>query len=197
MYVKSTRAERAEQTRRALLGCARDLFARHGYAATSTREIVDAAGLTKGALYHHFEDKLDLYRAVVDDAAQELAGRIERAAARGTDPWERLQAMCRAYLDACLDAGLTRLLVLEAPAVLGWKTWCEIEQNHEVRALAACLREAAAAGQVPSDSVEQTAQVLLGALNTAARLIATSPDPAATRPQAERTIARLLAGLRT
>jgi AcrR family transcriptional regulator len=195
MDVKSPRAERGEQTRRTLLSFARRLFARKGYAETSTREIVDAAGLTKGALYHHFEDKLELYRAVVEEMARELVERTEAAAAGCPDPWERLETMCRAYLDASLDSDFTRTLVLEAPAVLGWKAWCEIGDRHEIRAFAACLRDAAAAGRVPSDSVEGTAQVLLGALNTAARLIATAPDPAAARAQAERTIGRLLAGL--
>ncbi len=195
MDVKSARAERGEQTRRSLVRSARRLFARQGYAETRTRAIVDAAGVTKGALYHHFEDKLELYRAVVEEAVQELVERIETAAAGCADPWERLQAMCRAYLDAALDSELTRILVLEAPAVLGWKAWCEIGDRHEIRAFTACLRDAAEAGQILPDSVEGTAQVLLGALNTAARLIVTASDPAAARTQAERTIGRLLAGL--
>jgi AcrR family transcriptional regulator len=195
MDVKSARVERGEQTRRTLLSYARHLFAREGYAEASTREIVYAAGLTKGALYHHFKDKLDLYRAVVEEMAQELVEGTEAAATDCADPWERLQTMCRAYLDASLDSELTRILVLDAPAVLGWKAWCEIGERHEIRAFAACLRAAAAAGQVLPHSEEGTAQVLLGALNTAARLIATAPDPAAAHVQAERTIGRLLAGL--
>ena len=196
MYVKSRRSRRPERTRQELLHQARRLFARDGYAEASIREIVVAAGLTKGALYHHFDDKLDLYRAVVEEMAEELAGRIEAAADGCPDPWERLQAMCRAYLDASLDASLARILMLEAPAVLGWKAWCEIGERHEVRVFAAGVREAAAAGQLPPDSVEGTAQVLLGALNTAARMIATASDRTAARTRAERTIDRLLGGLR-
>lgn len=196
MSVNTPRADRGERTRRTLLGHARRLFATQGYAETSTREIVESAGLTKGALYHHFEDKLALYRAVVEEMARELVERAEGSAADCRDPWARLEAMCEAYLDASLNSDFARILVLEAPAVLGWKAWCRIGERHEIRVFAACLREAAAAGQIPPDSVEGTAQVLLGALNTAARLIATAPEPAAARTQADRTVKRLLTGLR-
>lgn len=195
MSVKETRAERAEGTRRALCHHARALFARDGYAETSTDEIVRRAGLTKGALYHHFENKRDLYRAVVEEMSRELVGELEAAATSHADPWEGLQAMCRAYLDACLDSDRTRILVLEAPVVLDWRVWCDMGNAHEIAVFTDRLRDVVEAGLV-RESPEMTAQVLLGALNTAARVIATAPDAEEARRQVEETVDRLLAGLR-
>ena len=195
MEVKQSRNAQAGGTRQALLRHARRLFTQKGYADTSTDEMVRRAKMTKGALYHHFANKLDLYRAVVEDMEDEVVERIEAAAAAHPDPRERLRAACGAYLDACLDRNLARVLVIEAPVVLGWKTWCDIAQEYEVATLAKHLAEAVAAGVVREQPLEMTAQVLLGALNTAARVIATAPDPAAARLQVEDTIERLLQGL--
>jgi hypothetical protein len=109
-------------------------------------------------------------------------------------PGERLEAACRAYLDACLDSTLTRILVLEAPAVLGWSGWCNLAHQHEIAALAGYL-EAVVARSVTGEKPLEMAHVLLGALNTAARVIATSSDPEKARAQVEETIQRLLKGL--
>ena len=97
-----------------------------------------SARVTKGALYHHFANKKELYHAVVEDVEQELVEKLEAAGA-GRKPWDRLHAMCRAYLDSCRDPAFARMLVLEAPVVLGWKTWCNLEQKYEVAAFARCL----------------------------------------------------------
>jgi AcrR family transcriptional regulator len=171
---------------------ARKLFAQKGYAAANTNELVGRAKVTKGALYHHFANKREIYQAVVEDMEQELVERIESAGA-GLPPWERLRAMCLAYLDACLEPGMARTLVLEAPVVLGWKTWCNLEQKYEVAAFARCLSEADAL-QEPAETL---AQVILGALTTGARVIATSENPQAARAEVQKTIDRLLAGLRS
>ena len=101
--------------------------------------------------------------------------------------------MCRAYLDACRDPALARMLVLEAPVVLGWKTWCNLEQKYEVAAFARVLDEAEAL----SEPAETLAQVILGALTTGARVIATAEDPEKARSDVEKTIERLIAGLRS
>jgi hypothetical protein len=123
---------------------------------------------------------------------RELVEKIEAAGA-GKKPWDRLRAMCHAYLESCRDPALARMLVLEAPVVLGWKTWCNLEQKYEVAAFARCLGDAGAL----SEPAETLAQVILGALTTGARVIATSPDPEKARAEVERTVDRLLAGLRS
>ena len=180
------------ETQRALRRQARKLFAQKGYSGANTNELVERARVTKGALYHHFANKKELYQAVVEDMEQELVERIEAAGA-GRAPWERLSAMCSAYVDACREPALARMLVLEAPAVLGWKTWCNLEQRYEVAAFARCLKEIDGL----NEPAETLAQVILGALTTGARVIATAPDPEASRAQVQQTIDRLISGLRT
>ena len=192
MEVKDARAVQGAETQKTLRRQARKLFAQKGYSAVKTNELVGRARVTKGALYHNFANKRDLYLAVVEEMECELVERIE-AASKGRAPWERLGAMCRAYLDACEDPALARMLVLEAPVVLGWKTWCKLEQKYEVAAFARFLRDAGGF-QEPAETL---AQVILGALTTGARVIATSADPHAARAEVQKTIDRLLAGLRS
>lgn len=192
MEVKDGRIAQGEATQKALRRQARKLFAQKGYSGANTGELVERARVTKGALYHHFANKRELYHAVVEDMEQELVEHIEAAGA-GREPWARLSAMCRAYLDSCRDPAFARMLVLEAPVVLGWKTWCNLEQKYEVAAFARCLNEAAAL-QEPAETL---AQVILGALTTGARVIATSADPEGARADVQRTIDRLIAGLRS
>ena len=192
MEVKDLRMAQGAETQKALRRQARKLFAQKGYSGANTNELVERARVTKGALYHHFANKKELYQAVVEDMEQELVERIEAAGA-GRAPWERLSAMCSAYVDACGEPALARMLVLEAPAVLGWKTWCNLEQRYEVAAFARCLKEIDGL----NEPAETLAQVILGALTTGARVIATAPDPEAARAQVQQTIDRLISGLRT
>jgi AcrR family transcriptional regulator len=194
MSVKQERAAQAAATRQDLLAHARKLFAQKGYAEASTDELVRRAKVTKGALYHHFSNKLDLYRAVVEDMQREIVARMDDAAGDLGDPQERLEQACRAYLDACVDSALTRVLVIEAPVVLGWKSWCDLAHQHEIAALAHYL-EAVVERSTTGERPLEVAHVLLGALNTAARVIATSDDPHKARAQVEETIQRLLKGL--
>ena len=195
MEVKDARVLQGTETQKTLRREARKIFARKGYTGANTNELVERAKVTKGALYHHFANKRELYHAVVEDMEQELVERLEAAAtaAGGRDPWERLRAMCRAYLDACRDPALARMLVLEAPVVLGWKTWCNLEQKYEVAAFARCLSDADAL----QEPAEMLAQVILGALTTGARVIATAADPSGARAEVQKTIDRLIAGLRS
>ncbi len=191
---KRERAAQAAATRQDLLQHARKVFAQQGYAEASTDAVVRRAKVTKGALYHHFANKLELYRAVVEDMERELVAHMARAADRVRRPQDKLEAACGAYLDACLDSSLTRILVLEAPVVLGWKDWCALAHQHEIAALTAYLESVVAKSSTGEPPLEM-AHVLLGALNTAARVIATSDDPANARTQVESTIDRLLKGL--
>ena len=138
MEVKDLRIAQGAETQKTLRRQARKLFAQKGYSGANTNELVERARVTKGALYHHFANKKELYQAVVEDMEQELVERLEAAGA-DRKPWERLSAMCSAYVDACREPALARMLVLEAPAVLGWKTWCNLEQKFEVAAFALCL----------------------------------------------------------
>lgn len=192
----SVRARKTRETRQSLCRHANAVFAEKGYSEASIDEIVQRAGVTKGALYHHFPDKLQLYRAVVQDMAQGLVSTIEAAADSQPDPWHRLEAMCNAYLDACQSSDVQRVLVVDAPAVLGWKTWCDINKETSIGALASCLHDAMAAGQIDEQSSENLAQLIGGALNVAARVIVEATNLSEARTTVGHSMERLLGGLR-
>jgi len=194
--VESVRARKTRKTRQSLCRHASAVFAEKGYSEASIDEIVQRAGVTKGALYHHFPDKLQLYRSVVQDMAQGLVSTIEAAAESQPDPWHRLEAMCNAYLDACQNSDVQRVLVVDAPVVLGWKSWCDINNDTSTGALASCLRDAMAAGQIDEQSSENLAQLISGSLNVAARVIVESPRISEARTTVSHSMERLLSGLR-
>lgn len=114
------RGQQREQTRRALVRESRELFATRGYAAVGLAEIVRAADVTKGALYHHFDSKADLFRAVLEQVQQEVAQRVATIAEAENDPWAQLTAGCRAFLTTSTDPEIQRIMLIDGPAVLGW-----------------------------------------------------------------------------
>lgn len=193
MSVKSFRSrdEQAEATRAALLAAARRLFARRGYPEVSVDEIVEAARVTKGALYHHFQDKQQLFRGVVEQISQAIRERLIAAAERPGDGLAQLRAACHAYLDACIEDEVGRIVVLDSPAVLGWESWCKLNREYGLGFFVERLR--AIRGGDPA--IESTAQMLLGALNVAGRVIAQADDRSAARAQVGTTIDRLIAGV--
>jgi AcrR family transcriptional regulator len=139
--VESKNALRAGRTRAALLDAARTLFARNGYAATSTPAIVREAGITRGALYHHFTDKADLFRAVVEREQAAIAGEIEKASA-SSNPVAAIRHGGEAFLDAMRDPGRRRILLVDGPAVLGTAAMREIDARHAGRTLVAGVQDA-------------------------------------------------------
>lgn len=186
-----TRDAQADATRAALLGVARRLFARRGYPDVSVDEIVQAAGLTKGALYHHFKDKQELFRGVVEQIQQAIRDRLIAAAARPGDGLAQLRAGCHTYLDVCTEDEVGRIVVLDSPAVLGWEAWCKVNREYGLGFFVERLR--AIRGDDPA--IEPNAQMLLGALNVAGRVIAQADDRSAARSQVGATIDRLIAGI--
>ena len=141
-----TNQDRTEKTRAALLAAARSLFIEKGYAETSTPEIVAAAGITRGALYHHFQDKRDLFRAVVGEEARAVAATIEGRAPMSMKPVEALIAGSVAYLEAMRMPGRTRLLLIEAPAVLGMAEMRALDDSTSARTLREGLEAALSGG---------------------------------------------------
>ena len=192
----SRKAEQSDATRSKLLSAARDLFTDHGYAATSTTEIADQAGVTRGALYHHFAAKDDLFRAVFELLEAEIAEHVATAALAVADPLEQLRLGCRAFLDACLDPAVQRIVLLEGPGVLGWETWQEIEERYGYGLVATGVEAAVSAGLFETQPVEPLAHVLFGALAQAALVVARAEEPRAARIQMEAATDRLLDGLR-
>ena len=171
--VRRTQAVRREQTQRALLGAARKLFAERGFADTSTPEIVAAAGVTRGALYHHYADKTALFAAVVEEEHLLIAMSINAAAEGGdeTGPIKALLAGCDAFVDAMQDAGRRRIRLIDAPAVLGRARVDEIDGRNGMDTLICGLRDAMDAGALRKLPVETLAH-LFGALFDRAALAA-------------------------
>lgn len=190
-----TRAEQSDATRRALVAAARDLFATHGFADTGTEAVVKAAGVTRGALYHHFRDKTDLFRAVYEDLEQDLVERVVAEVAAAGDPLDVLRRGAEAFLDACLDPAVHRVVLLEGPSVLGWAAWREIDQAYGLGLVRAALEAAMRAGAIRTVPVEALSHVLLGALVEGAMLLANAEDRAATRADLGEAIRALVDGL--
>lgn len=191
-----SKAEQADATRTALGAAARQLFTERGYAATSTTEIVERAGVTRGALYHHFAAKEDLFRAVFEQLEDEVTKHVAKEALTSADPLEQLRRGTRAYLDACIDPAVQRVVLLEGPSVLGWQTWQEIEQRYGYGLVVAGVEAAIGAGLIAAQPVEPLAHVLFGALTEAGMVVARADDPAAARADMEAAMDRLLDGLR-
>ena len=195
--MKTRRAEQAEGTRAALIGAARPLFAERGYADVGTEEIVAAARVTRGALYYHFEDKRDLFRAVYAVVDRELVEGVAQVAAAEPDPWQRLIAGCDAFLDACIDPALQRIVFLDAPSVLGWREWHEAaEAASALGVIEVGLQAAGEAGVVRIGNVPVFAHLVLGALNEAGMFIAHADDPVRARQEVGDAMGELLAGMR-
>jgi AcrR family transcriptional regulator len=192
---RRTQVERSEGTRAALLSAARGLFAERGYAGVSTEDIVAAAAVTRGALYHHYRDKRDLFRAVFEQLEAELAARLAGAGGDTTDAYTALDRGVVAFLDACMEQDVARIALLDAPGVLGWQQWREIEARYGLGLVTAALTAAAGEGLLAAQPVEPLAHALFGALSEMALLIANAADRAAARRDAETTLRRLVAAL--
>ena len=185
-----------ETTRDALIRVARGLFAERGYAGVGTEEIVARAGVTRGALYHHFEDKRDLFRAVHEQLEAELVASIgERIAGIG-DPWKLIGTGIRAFLDACTEPALMRISLLDAPAVLGWEEWREIDARYGLGLVSFGLRNAMDQGLFREQDVRPLAHLMMGAMTEAAMVIANAEDHDAARGEVEPPLLALLEGLR-
>ena len=195
--MRTRRAEQAEGTRAALASAGRALFAERGYAGVGTEEIVAAARVTRGALYYHFEDKRDLFRTVFGEVDRELVEGVARVALEEADPWTRLIAGCDAFLDACIDPALQRIVFLDAPSVLGWRDWHETSEAASALGVVEFgLQSAVDAEVIRVSNVPVFAHLVLGALNEAGMFIAHSEDAEGARAEVGAAMREMLDGLR-
>lgn len=187
--------DRSAATRRALLDSGRALFAARGFTGTAREDIVSQAGLTRGALHHHFGGKEQLFRAVYEEMEREIAERIIAAAAAGTDPATELRLGCRAFLDLATDPAVQRIALLDAPSVLGWGAWRQVEAVYGLGLVRQGLQAAMDAGQIRRQPVTPLAHVVLASLTEAALYIAGAADPAGARAEMRAVLDGMLAGL--
>ncbi|OMC30090.1 TetR/AcrR family transcriptional regulator [Mycobacterium colombiense] len=195
---RRTQAERAAETREALMGAARPLFASVGFADASLETIVRDAGVTRGALYHHFADKTELFAAVFEQVEGEMAVRMgEAVAAAGhSDPIEIMRLCSGLWLDACAEPEIQRIVLLEALAVLGWERWSDIGHRYNIGFVTGLITEAIDSGAIPRQPVEATALTIMGALREATLYIARADDQRQARADAGAVMDRLLEALR-
>ena len=196
MLVKRRQAENSAATRSALLKIARKLFAERGYADTATEEVVKRARVTRGALYHHFKDKQDLFKAVLHEEQLRLASKTGEAASKESDPWRAMLLASDAFLDACLDPAVQQIVLLDAPAVLGAQGWREADQSYYLAGVKAAIQASIGAGIIEPQPVDPLAHMILGSFNEAALLIAHAKDKKAARREVSEVTNRLWSGLR-
>lgn len=192
---RATKAQ-SEQTGRRILTEASALFAEHGYASVSLEDVAAAASVTRGAVYHHFGSKRGLFEAVAASAQQQVATAVIEAADGAPDPWAALVAGCRAFLAASLRDDVRRVLLIDAPATLGWSTWREQDAAASGRLLTEAIDGLATSGAITVRSVAGTSALLSGAMNEAALHIAEADDAELALADATVDLERLLEGLR-
>ncbi|WP_243723422.1 TetR/AcrR family transcriptional regulator [Actinomadura sp. 7K507] len=192
----NVRARQRERTRDVLLRESRRLFAMRGYGEVSLSEIVGAAGVTKGALYHLFESKAGLFRAVLEEVQQEVAAAVARTADAEDDPWTRFTEGCQAFLTASTAPDVQRIMLVDGPAVLGWNEWRALDEAGSASHLADVIAELIGEGLIPAQPVAPLTHLLSGAMNEAALWLAASGDPEASLPDTRSALARMLDSLR-
>ncbi|WP_320668808.1 TetR/AcrR family transcriptional regulator [Patulibacter defluvii] len=197
MSSENRHAQRSAETRRKLVAAGRALFAEHGYAEVGTEAIVRAAGVTRGALYHQFEDKAELLAAVVEELETEVSRQIaEGAIARAHDPISGLLAGAEAFLRVVTTPEVRQILLVDALPVLGWARWRAIGLRHGLGLVEAVLQGAIDAGLLRPAPVRPLAHLLLGALDEAALYVADADDPDGAREQMLAVLGQLVEGLR-
>ena len=192
---RSLRAEQVAQTRAALIAAGRLQFGRAVFAGTSVEDLAREAGVTTGALYHHFPTKAALFEAVFELVHGELMAASGQAAGRAAGVVESLSAAFDAFLDEVLKPDIQRIIITDAPAVLGLARFTELDERDAFAAIAAMLQAAAQSGALRIEDPQTLARLLLGALTRGGMLIASSADPVATRDAIAATLRAILAGL--
>ncbi len=194
--VKRLRERQAEATREQLVAIARELFVEQGFAATAIDEIVQRAGLAKGALYHHFSGKDALFKAVYDVVLDETAEAVIAAAVAESQPWDAVRAGLSAFLDACLRPDFRRIVIIDSVAVMAANSWEGGIEGVELPMLRVVLTPLVASGALPGVTVDPLAHVALGGLYGSALYIARAADPQAARAEAETVLDVVLRGVR-
>lgn len=187
------RRERGDQTRRNLIDAGRILFVEKGYFNTSIGDLVGRSGVgTRGAFYHHFKDKSELFRAVFEEVERDLTLRSLASPPPGSDPWARLSTGLHGFLDAALEPEVQRIMLLDGPVVLGWETLRAIQEGNSIALIEEAVRDAIAEGIIDDQPVTELTHMLVSALEEAALLVAHADRPDQARKRAARVFNRLL-----
>ena len=187
------RRARGDQTRHDLVEAGRTLFVAKGFFNTSIGDLVASSGVgTRGAFYHHFKDKAELFRAVFEDVERDLTLRSLASPPPGADPWQQLSSGLHGFLEAALEPEVQRVMLVDGPVVLGWQTLRTIQEGNSIALIDEKVREAIAAGVIGEQPVAELTHMLVAALEEAALLVAHADDPVAARQRAAGVLDRLL-----
>lgn len=187
-----SKTEKAASTKAKIVAVARRLFAARGYAGTSTEAILEESQVSRGALYHHFENKEMLFAAVMEAVEADITTATAHARAGATDPVEALRRAFNVFLDLACETEVRQIVLTDAHSVLGWQKWREIEERYGLGRLKQALRLIAATGRIHEDMVDVFAHILLASLIEVAFLVARSPDPRAAAKSGRKAIKELL-----
>jgi AcrR family transcriptional regulator len=195
--VRRTQADRSAATREALITAARRLFAAQGFAEVATDAIATEAGVTRGALYHQFADKVALFDAVVDAVEADIVARLaEQAGAAGvSDPVEGMRQAVRSWLEICVEPEIHRIALIDGPSVLGWARWREVCQRHVFGLVEVVLTQAMDEGRIRPQPVRPLAHVFMGASDEAALYVAEAADRARARAEMIEVLDQLIDGV--
>ncbi|GAD87272.1 TetR/AcrR family transcriptional regulator [Nocardia asteroides NBRC 15531] len=194
---RRSQEDRSRTTRAALEQAGRSLFAERGFAATSAEQLVAAAGVTRGALHHHYGDKRGLFLAVLEQIETEATAEIAAAVA-AVDPADVVAGMTAGlarFLDLCAGPEMLRVVLMDAPTVLGWPAFREFESRHGLGLITGELQRAVDAGLIPTAPVAVLAQLLLSAITEASLIVAHADDPDRARLETQQSLLLILAGL--
>lgn len=194
---RRTQAERTAATRALLIGAGRKLFADKGFAEVSTQAIVAAAGVTRGALYHQFADKTALFAAVYEEVERDLVADIAQQimADQPANPLAAMRLGARLFLDLCSAPDVQRIVLIDAPAVLGWDRWRAVGVKYGLGVIEGMLAHAIAEGAIPEQPLRPTAHVLLGALDEAALYVSRATNRDQAREDMDAVCERLISGI--
>ncbi|MEV0583688.1 TetR/AcrR family transcriptional regulator [Nonomuraea sp. NPDC050310] len=192
---RRTQADRTAATRTALIAAGRRLFAEHGFAGVGTEAIVRDAAVSRGALYHHFGDKTELFAAVLADVEGEVTTQLAAAVDAEADFVTLMMASLRAWLDACQRPEVRRIVLIDGPSVLGWARWRDICQPHILGLIEHVLAQGMRDGTLSPLPARPLAHLLLAVADEAALYISAAPDPTAARQDMETTIRPLVEAL--
>lgn len=194
---RRSQAQRTATTRATLVASARKLFSENGFVDVSTQAIVEAAGVTRGALYHQFTDKVELFAAVYEEVEAEIVAQIAEGIVEAA-PSDQLEAMkvgAHLFLDLCSAPAAQRIGLVDAPAVLGWDRWRAIGAKYGLGIIEAMLGQAVADGVIPDQPLRPTAHILLGALDEAALYVSRAEDPATAKSEMYAVCDRIISGI--
>jgi AcrR family transcriptional regulator len=188
----SQRSAKGQATRRRIVTAATKLFASSGYEATSIEVVLARSGVSRGALYHHYDSKAALFAAVLEAMEAGIAHKIVEASRGIADPVEALRAGCDAWIGLSHSPAIRRIVLIDAPSVVGWEKWREIDARFGFGLLKASLKSAAASGRIDAETVEVLSHVLLAALMEVALVIARAGDPGREAQLARAVISELI-----